>query len=299
MLDFGLVKAIGGPEREETLGGAVGMTAGTPAYMAPEILRDEPVDGRADLVCPRVRRVLSPHGSPGVRRPRPLPDGGEAPAAGAGTALEADHQSHSPCPRADRARLPGQAPRRPTLERDGARPEARRGQRSFSCQPSSFTPWPDRAYTAWTSWVSGCPTCHPRLITISRVGIITARNIGPEPTPGEGRRSCRLRRRPRRRASAIGPGPERRSDSDWNRPPLSRRSMRLRAPACAQRGQRREDRLGRGIHVDRPIAEHGHVGRDGERERVVHAGDIEPDRQAVATAPAGWRRRCRPLGSRR
>ncbi len=49
VLDFGLVKAIGGPEREETLGGAVGMTAGTPAYMAPEILRDEPVDGRADL----------------------------------------------------------------------------------------------------------------------------------------------------------------------------------------------------------------------------------------------------------
>ena len=49
VLDFGLVKAIEGPEREETLGGAVGMTAGTPAYMAPEILRDEPVDGRADL----------------------------------------------------------------------------------------------------------------------------------------------------------------------------------------------------------------------------------------------------------
>jgi eukaryotic-like serine/threonine-protein kinase len=49
VLDFGLVKSITAPERDESLGGGLGMTAGTPAYMAPESLRGEPVDGRADL----------------------------------------------------------------------------------------------------------------------------------------------------------------------------------------------------------------------------------------------------------
>jgi eukaryotic-like serine/threonine-protein kinase len=49
VLDFGLVKSIAAPEREESLGEGLGMTAGTPAYMAPEALRGEPVDGRADL----------------------------------------------------------------------------------------------------------------------------------------------------------------------------------------------------------------------------------------------------------
>jgi serine/threonine-protein kinase len=48
VLDFGLVKAIGGADRERSMEGGAA-TAGTPAYMAPEILRDEPVDGRADL----------------------------------------------------------------------------------------------------------------------------------------------------------------------------------------------------------------------------------------------------------
>ncbi len=48
VLDFGLVKSIGGADREQSMEGAVA-TAGTPAYMAPEILRDEPVDGRSDL----------------------------------------------------------------------------------------------------------------------------------------------------------------------------------------------------------------------------------------------------------
>jgi serine/threonine-protein kinase len=48
VLDFGLVKSIGGADREQSMEGAAA-TAGTPAYMAPEILRDEPVDGRADL----------------------------------------------------------------------------------------------------------------------------------------------------------------------------------------------------------------------------------------------------------
>jgi serine/threonine-protein kinase len=48
VLDFGLVKSIGGGDREQSVEGGAA-TAGTPAYMAPEILRDEPVDGRADL----------------------------------------------------------------------------------------------------------------------------------------------------------------------------------------------------------------------------------------------------------
>ncbi len=48
VLDFGLVKSIAGADREQSMDGGAG-TAGTPAYMAPEILRDEPVDGRADL----------------------------------------------------------------------------------------------------------------------------------------------------------------------------------------------------------------------------------------------------------
>jgi serine/threonine-protein kinase len=48
VLDFGLVKSIGGADREQSMEGGAA-TAGTPAYMAPEILRDEPVDGRADL----------------------------------------------------------------------------------------------------------------------------------------------------------------------------------------------------------------------------------------------------------
>jgi serine/threonine-protein kinase len=49
VLDFGLVKSIAGADREQSMDGSAVATAGTPAYMAPELLRDEPVDGRADL----------------------------------------------------------------------------------------------------------------------------------------------------------------------------------------------------------------------------------------------------------
>jgi eukaryotic-like serine/threonine-protein kinase len=49
VLDFGLVKSVTGPNSEDTLGTATGMTPGTPAYMAPEMTMGEAVDGRADL----------------------------------------------------------------------------------------------------------------------------------------------------------------------------------------------------------------------------------------------------------
>ena len=48
VLDFGLVRSIGGPSAESLSGGA-GMTPGTPAYMAPEMAHNRTVDGRADL----------------------------------------------------------------------------------------------------------------------------------------------------------------------------------------------------------------------------------------------------------
>jgi serine/threonine-protein kinase len=48
VLDFGLVRSFDGPS-EESLTGAAGMTPGTPAYMAPEMASDRPLDGRADL----------------------------------------------------------------------------------------------------------------------------------------------------------------------------------------------------------------------------------------------------------
>jgi serine/threonine-protein kinase len=48
VLDFGLVRRIGGPS-EESLTGAAGMTPGTPAYMAPEMAHDRTLDGRADI----------------------------------------------------------------------------------------------------------------------------------------------------------------------------------------------------------------------------------------------------------
>lgn len=49
VLDFGLVKSVGGPTDEGSLATAVGMTPGTPAYMAPEMALGDAVDGRADL----------------------------------------------------------------------------------------------------------------------------------------------------------------------------------------------------------------------------------------------------------
>jgi eukaryotic-like serine/threonine-protein kinase len=49
VLDFGLVKSVGGDGRDSSLDTAVGMTPGTPAYMAPEIALGGEVDGRADL----------------------------------------------------------------------------------------------------------------------------------------------------------------------------------------------------------------------------------------------------------
>ncbi len=49
VLDFGLVKSLdggGGAESQATQGG---LTPGTPAYMPPEAVRGEPLDGRADI----------------------------------------------------------------------------------------------------------------------------------------------------------------------------------------------------------------------------------------------------------
>ncbi|MFN8650376.1 MAG: serine/threonine-protein kinase [Gemmatimonadales bacterium] len=49
VLDFGLVKAVGPREEEVSLASATGDTPGTPAYMAPEAILGQPIDGRADL----------------------------------------------------------------------------------------------------------------------------------------------------------------------------------------------------------------------------------------------------------
>jgi serine/threonine-protein kinase len=49
VLDFGLVKPVGGAPDEHTLATASGLAIGTPAYMAPEMALGESVDGRADI----------------------------------------------------------------------------------------------------------------------------------------------------------------------------------------------------------------------------------------------------------
>ena len=48
VLDFGLVKPVTGAS-DDSLATAAGLTPGTPAYMAPEMARGDPVDGRADI----------------------------------------------------------------------------------------------------------------------------------------------------------------------------------------------------------------------------------------------------------
>jgi eukaryotic-like serine/threonine-protein kinase len=48
VLDFGLVKSVAGAS-EDTLATAAGLTPGTPAYMAPEMTRGDPVSGQADI----------------------------------------------------------------------------------------------------------------------------------------------------------------------------------------------------------------------------------------------------------
>jgi hypothetical protein len=49
VLDFGLVKSFEKQDAADSLSTAVGMTPGTPAYMAPELTRGDRVDGRADI----------------------------------------------------------------------------------------------------------------------------------------------------------------------------------------------------------------------------------------------------------
>jgi len=49
VLDFGLVKSLAEPTGEHEVATQVGLAAGTPAYMAPELASDEGADGRADL----------------------------------------------------------------------------------------------------------------------------------------------------------------------------------------------------------------------------------------------------------
>ena len=49
VLDFGLVKSVGGTFTEDSMATAAGLTPGTPAYMAPEMALGEKCDGRADL----------------------------------------------------------------------------------------------------------------------------------------------------------------------------------------------------------------------------------------------------------
>jgi eukaryotic-like serine/threonine-protein kinase len=48
VLDFGLVKSVAGVS-EDSLATASGLTPGTPAYMAPEMTRGDPVSGKADI----------------------------------------------------------------------------------------------------------------------------------------------------------------------------------------------------------------------------------------------------------
>ena len=49
VLDFGLVKTAAGKDAGSSTGTGKGMAVGTPAYMAPEMMFGESVDGRADI----------------------------------------------------------------------------------------------------------------------------------------------------------------------------------------------------------------------------------------------------------
>ncbi|HEX2724054.1 MAG TPA: serine/threonine-protein kinase [Gemmatimonadaceae bacterium] len=49
VLDFGLVKSVKSDRKGDSLATAVGLTPGTPAYMAPEMAVGEQIDGRADI----------------------------------------------------------------------------------------------------------------------------------------------------------------------------------------------------------------------------------------------------------
>jgi serine/threonine-protein kinase len=49
VLDFGLVKSVEAKPSDQSMATAAGLTPGTPAYMAPEMVLGEHVDGRADI----------------------------------------------------------------------------------------------------------------------------------------------------------------------------------------------------------------------------------------------------------
>jgi serine/threonine-protein kinase len=50
VLDFGLVKSVGGADGQDSLASVAGLAIGTPAYMAPEMVSNEgEIDGRTDL----------------------------------------------------------------------------------------------------------------------------------------------------------------------------------------------------------------------------------------------------------
>ncbi len=49
VLDFGLVKSFAGKNGDDSLASVAGMALGTPAFMAPELVHGDAVDGRADL----------------------------------------------------------------------------------------------------------------------------------------------------------------------------------------------------------------------------------------------------------
>ena len=49
VLDFGLVKSVAQASSEQSMRTATGIAPGTPAYMAPEMILGEPLDGRTDL----------------------------------------------------------------------------------------------------------------------------------------------------------------------------------------------------------------------------------------------------------
>jgi eukaryotic-like serine/threonine-protein kinase len=49
VLDFGLVKSFAGTKQEDSMASIANMALGTPAYMAPEMVHGDAVDGRADL----------------------------------------------------------------------------------------------------------------------------------------------------------------------------------------------------------------------------------------------------------